>query len=103
MLGHSAISHINLVFSQTQVLAIPIPERLLPDTCFRHFGSSGENSLVDECGRVGWGKMSMMGQSRSLEICICMLKINKPKVIRSTFLFSHWNRESRTSDPVTIS
>ena len=29
-LGHSAISHINLVFSQTQVLAIPIPERLLP-------------------------------------------------------------------------
>ena len=51
----------------------------------------------------GWGKMSMMGQSRSLEICICMLKINKPKVIRSTFLFSHWNRESRTGDPVTIS
>ena len=47
--------------------------------------------------------MSMMGQSRSLEICICMLKLNKPKVIRSTFLFSHWNRESRTGDPVTIS
>ena len=54
-------------------------------------------------GGVGWGKMSMMGQSRSLEICICMLKINKPKMIRSTFLFSHWNRESRTDDPVTIS
>ena len=46
--------------------------------------------------------MNMMGQSRSLEICICMLKINKPKVIRSTFLFSHWNRESRTGDPVTL-
>ena len=43
----------------------------------------------------------MMGQSRSPEICICMLKINKPKVIRSTFLFSHWNRESRTGDQIT--
>ena len=47
--------------------------------------------------------MSMVGQSRSLGICICMQKINKPKVIRSTFLFSYWNRESRTGDPVTIS
>ena len=72
-------------------------------TCLRHFGSSGENSFADKCGRVGWGKISMRGQSRSLEICICMLTINRPKVIRSTFLFSHWNTESRTGDPVTIS
>ena len=45
----------------------------------------------------------MVGQSRSLEICICMLKINKPMVIRSAFLFCYWNIESRTGDPVTIS
>ena len=31
--------------------------------------------------------MSMLGQKRSQEICIRMLKINKPKVIRSTFYF----------------
>ena len=76
---------------------------MITTTCFRHFGTSGENSFIDKCGRVGWGKMSMMGQSRSLEISICMLKINKPKVIRSTFLFPYWNRESRTGDHVTIS
>ena len=53
--------------------------------------------------RVGWGKMSMVGQSRSLEIFICMPKLREPMVIRSTFLFSHWNRESKTDDPVIIS
>ena len=35
----------------------------------------------------------MVGESRSLEICICIPKINKPMVIRSTFLFSHCNGE----------
>ena len=53
--------------------------------------------------RVGWGKMSMVGQSRSLENFICMPKIREPIVIRSTFLFSDWNRESKTDDPVIIS
>ena len=83
----------------TQVLAIPIPEQLLPvlDTL------ALQVRTLSWINVVGWGKMSMKGQSRSLEICICILKINKPKVIRSTFLFSHWNRESRTGDPVTIS
>ena len=47
--------------------------------------------------------MSMVGQSRSLEIFICTQKIREPMVIRSTFLFSHWNRDSKTDDPVTIS
>ena len=46
--------------------------------------------------------MSMVGQSRSLEIFICMPKIRKPMVIRSTFLFSHWNRKSKTDDRVTV-
>ena len=47
--------------------------------------------------------MSMVGQSRSLEIFICMPKLREPMVIRSTFLFSHWNKESKTDDPVIIS
>ena len=47
--------------------------------------------------------MSIVGQSRSLEIIICALKIREPMVIRSTFLFSHWNRKSKTDDPVIIS
>ena len=52
---------------------------------------------------MGWGKMSMVGQSRSLEIFICMPKIRKPMVIRSTCLFSHWNRKSKTDDHVIVS
>ena len=39
--------------------------------------------------------MSMVGQSRSLEIFICMPKIRKPIMIRSTLLLSQV--------PVTIS
>ena len=47
--------------------------------------------------------MSMVGQSRSLKIFICLPKIRKPMVIRSTCLFSHWNRKSKTDDPVIVS
>ena len=46
--------------------------------------------------------MSMVGQSRSLENFICKPKIREPIVVRSTFLFSHWNRESKTDYPVII-
>ena len=42
-------------------------------------------------------------QSKSLEIFICMPKLREPMVIRSTFLFSDWNRESKTDDPAIIS
>ena len=53
---------------------------------------------------VGWGKMSMVGQNRSLELFfICMQKIREPMLMRSTFLFSHWNRDIKTDDPVIIS
>ena len=45
----------------------------------------------------------MVGQSRSLEIFFCVPKLRDPMVIRSTFLFSHWNRESKTDDPIIIS
>ena len=44
--------------------------------------------------------MNMVGQSRSLEIIICMPKLREPMVIRLTFSFPHWNRESKTDDPV---
>ena len=47
--------------------------------------------------------MSMVGQSRSLEIFICMPKIWESMVTRSTFLFFHWNRKSKTDDPVIVS
>ena len=47
--------------------------------------------------------MSIVGQSRSLKIVLCMPKIRDPMVIRSTVLFSHWNRKSKTDDPVIIS
>ena len=47
--------------------------------------------------------MSMVGKSRSLEIFICMPKIWESTVTRSTFLFSHWNRKSKTDDPVIVS
>ena len=60
-------------------------------------------SYTYRLNRVGWGKMSMLGQSRSLEIFICMPKIRKPMVIRSTRLFSHWNRKSKTDYPVIVS
>ena len=46
--------------------------------------------------------MSMMGQSRSLEILICLKKIKEPMVIRSTFLFSHWNTKGKTDDPAIV-
>ena len=46
--------------------------------------------------------MSMLGQSRSLQICICMPKVTEPMVIRSTFLFAHWKRKSKTDDPVIV-
>ena len=39
-----------------------------------------------------------MGQSGSLGILFCMPKIEKPIVERSTFLFFHWNRESKIDD-----
>ena len=29
-----------------------------------------------------------------------MQKIREPMVIRSTFVFSHWNRDNKTDDPV---
>ena len=47
--------------------------------------------------------MSMVGQSRSLEIFICLPKMREPVAIRLTFLFSHWNRKGKTDDPVTVS
>ena len=47
--------------------------------------------------------MSMVGQSRSLKIFICLPKIREPTVIRSTFLFSHWNRKGKTGYPVIVS
>ena len=47
--------------------------------------------------------MSMVGQSRSFEIFICLPKMREPMVIRSTCLFFHWNRKGKTDDPVTVS
>ena len=47
--------------------------------------------------------MSVVGQSRSLEIFICMPKTREFPVIRSTSLFSHRNRKSKTDSPVLIS
>ena len=47
--------------------------------------------------------MSIVGQSRSLKIFICMQKIRESMMIKSTFLFFHWDRESKTDDPVIIS
>ena len=47
--------------------------------------------------------MNMVGQSRSLEIFICMPKIWESMVTKSTLLFSHWNRKSKTDDPVIVS
>ena len=60
--------------------------------------------LLDVCGRVGleWGKMSMVGQSRSLGILFCMPKIKESMMKRSTFLLFHWNRKSKIR-PVIIS
>ena len=52
---------------------------------------------------VGWGKMSMVGQSRSLGILFCMPKIKEPMMKRSTFSFFHWNGKSKIGDPVIIS
>ena len=48
---------------------------------------------------LGWAgaKWVWWGQSKALEI------FREPMVIRSTYLFSHWNRESKTDDPVIIS
>ena len=54
-------------------------------------------------GGGGGGKMSTVGQSRLLDIFICMLKIKEPMVMRSLNLFSHWNRKSETDDPVILS
>ena len=47
----------------------------------------------------------MVEQSRSLEIFICrpMQKFREPMVTISTFLFSIWNRKSKTDYPVIIS
>ena len=50
---------------------------------------------INQNGRVG--------QSRSLGNFYLCAKNYGPMVIRSTFLFSHWNRESKTDDPVIIS
>ena len=47
--------------------------------------------------------MSMVGQSRSHEIIICMPKIRDPIMIRSALLIFHWNRKSKTDHPVIIS
>ena len=47
--------------------------------------------------------MNMVRQSRSFEMFICMPKRREPMVIRSTFLFSHWNRKSKTDDSVILS
>ena len=44
-----------------------------------------------------------MGQSRPLEILFCLPKMREPMVIRSTFLFSHWNRKGKTDDPAIVS
>ena len=47
--------------------------------------------------------MSMVGQSRLLEIFICLPKMREPMVIRSTFLLSHWIRKGKTDNPVIVS
>ena len=52
---------------------------------------------------VGLGKMSMVGQSRSLGILFCMPKIKEPMMKRSTFSFFHWNRKSKIGDSAIIS
>ena len=76
--------------------------------------ASGENFLsitgckhtfysVSFVNTVGWGKMSMVRQSRSLGILFCMPKIKEPMMKRSTFLFFHWNRKSKIGDSANIS
>ena len=52
---------------------------------------------------VEWGKMGMVGQSRSLGILFCMPKIKEPMMKRSTFSFFHWSRKSKIGDTVIIS
>ena len=52
---------------------------------------------------VGWGKMSMVGKSRSLGILFCIPKIKEPMMKRSKFSFFHWNGKSKIGDPVIIS
>ena len=51
----------------------------------------------------GWGKTSMVGQSRPLGILFCMPKMKEPMMKRSTFSFFHWNRKSRIGDSAIIS
>ena len=53
--------------------------------------------------KVGWGKISMVGQSGSLKSLFCMPKIKEPKVKRSTFLFFHRNRKNKIDDFAIIS
>ena len=47
--------------------------------------------------------MSIVGQSRSLHISICMPKIKGPVLMRSSVLFSNWNRQRKTDDIVILS
>ena len=64
------------------------------------YGVCGRN---DKDFTVRWGKMSMVGQSRSLGILFCMPKIKELIVKRSTFLLFYWNTKSKIDDPVIIS
>ena len=52
---------------------------------------------------VGWGKTSMVRQSRSLGILFCMPKMKEPIMKRYTFSFFHWNRKSKIGDSAIIS
>ena len=54
--------------------------------------------FTEAVNRVGWGKMSMVGQSRSLWKFISYAKIK-----RSSSLFCHSNRKSKIDDPFIIS
>ena len=52
------------------------------------------SGFLKDFNRVGWGKMSMVWESRSLKIFICMPGIRESMVIGSTF--------SLSSDPIEI-
>ena len=79
-----------------------VSKNFLPGLVASHaIFSNGFTEHVFRWGGVGQNEY-MVGQSRSLEIFICMPKLREPMVIRSTLSFSHWNRESKTDNPVTI-
>ena len=44
---------------------------------------------------LGWGKLSQVGQSRSLDIFICMLSVRELLVVRSSFLIFPLEKEKQ--------